>query len=153
MPTYKTQCQACQRIADKRLSFTEYDAVKAGEQALACLTLTCSGNLALVFDPSAVSFVLKDGESGGFVSKAMRENAYRAKRRQTMAQRERDHVRPNQLQPNFQGQETGSWAEAKDAAYQSTYARLKGEHGDKDAAAAASESAKTYDRFVKQEAT
>lgn len=153
MPMYTTQCQTCQKVSDRKLSFSAYDAVKAGQQALACSELTCSGSLSLVFDPSAVSFVLKDGESGGFVSKAMKENAYRKKRRQVMAQRERDHVRPNQLQPNYQGQTAGSWSEARDAAYQSTYDRLKGEHGSKDAAAAASESAKTYDRFVKQEAT
>lgn len=152
MPTYKTQCQTCQTVTDRRLSYQDYDAVKSGSNKLTCENLACLGPVALQFDPSAVSFVLKDGVSGGWVSKAGKENAYRAKRRQVMGQRERDHVRPNTLQPNFQGQAAGTWAEARDAAYQSTYDKVKSEHGVKDAAIAASESAKTYDRFVKQEA-
>jgi len=151
MPMYRTQCAKCQKVEERRLTFQQYDAVKAGT------TLTCSGEcggqVGLVFDPTDVSFVLKDGESGGWVSKATKENSYRAKRRTVMAQRERDHVRPNKLQPNFQGKPAASWAEAKDAAYQSTYDKVKGEHGAKDAAVAASESAKTYDRYVKQEVT
>lgn len=150
---YSTECQTCHKTEIRKLTFDEYDAVKAGTQQLACAELTCAGPVALVFDPANVSFVLGDGQSGGFVSKAMKENAYRKKRRQVMAQRERDHVRPNKLQPNFQGQATGSWAEARDAAYQSTYNRVSGEHGAKDAARVATESAKTYDRLVKQEAT
>ena len=150
MPTYQIHCQACQISTDRRLSFQEYDDVKAGKLTLSC---SCGGQPSLEFVPSDVSFVLKDGESGGWVSKATKENAYRAKRRNVMSQRERDHVRPNTLQPNFQGKPAASWADAKDAAYQSTYDKVKGEHGAKDAAVAASESAKTYDRYVKQEVT
>lgn len=150
MPMYATQCSACQKASDRKLSFQQYDALKSGTEKLAC---ECGGQATLVFDPSAVSFVLKDGESGGWVSKAGKENAYRAKRRNVMAQKERDHVRPTRLQPNFQGKPAASWSDAKDAAYQSTYDKVKREHGDKDAAVAAKESAKTYDRFIKQEAT
>ena len=106
----------------------------------------------MVFNPSDVGFVLRDGESGGFVSKAMKENAYRKKRRSVMAQRERDHVRPNRLQPNYQGQTTSSWKEAQDAAYQATYDKVSKEHGSKLAAQAAAKSAKTYDQKVKKEA-
>ena len=153
MPMYSTQCSTCQQTATRKLSFQDYNAVQAGTNTLACLDQVCKGSAALVFDPSAVSFVLKDGESGGFTSKALKENSYRAKRRTVMAQRERDHVRPNKLQPNFQGKLASSWADAKDAAYQSTYDTVKSEHGSKDAAVAASESAKTYDRYVKQEVT
>lgn len=151
MPMYRTQCGKCQKVEERRLTFQQYDAVKEGT-ALAC-SGECEGQVGLVFDPTDVSFVLKDGESGGFTSKALKENSYRAKRRTVMAQRERDHVRPNKLQPNFQGKPAASWADAKDAAYQSTYDKVKGEHGAKDAAVAASESAKTYDRYVKQEVT
>ena len=151
MHVYGTQCVKCQKTEERRLTFQQYDAVKDGE-ALICSD-ECQGPVGLVFDPKDVSFVLKDGESGGFTSKAIKENAYRAKRRTLMAQRERDHVRPNKLLPNFQGKPAASWADAKDAAYQSTYDKVKGEHGAKDAAVAASESAKTYDRYVKQEVT
>jgi len=151
MPMYRTQCGKCQKVEERRLTFQQYDAVKEGS-ALACSD-ACQGRVDLVFEPTNVNFVLKDGESGGWVSKAGKENQYRAKRRTVMAQRERDHVRPNKLQPNFQGQAAATWADAKDAAYQSTYDKVKSERGVKDAATAASESAKTYDRYVKQEVT
>lgn len=150
MPTYSTLCKSCETVADKRLSFHDYEAVKTGKLPLKC---SCGGSVQLEFSPETVSFILKDGESGGWATKAGKENKYRAKRRTVMAQRERDHVRPNKLLPNFQGKPAASWADAKDAAYQSTYDKVKGEHGAKDAAVAASESAKTYDRYVKQEAT
>lgn len=151
MPMYSTQCTACEKQEERRLSFSQYDQIKSGEIEVECLH--CGGVIDLVFNPSDVNFVLKDGESGGFVSKAMKENAYRKNRRKVMAQRERDHVRPNTLQPNFQGNPTGSWAEARDAAYQSTYDKVKGEHGAKLAAKAANKSAKTYDKHIKREAT
>ena len=150
MPTYSTKCETCHTVSNRRLSFQEYDEVRAGTLPLSC---SCGGPASLEFTPGDVSFVLKDGESGGWVSKAGKENAYRAKRNQVMAKRERDHVRPHLLQPNFQGQLAGSWREAKDAAYQSTYEKAKGEHGAIDAAKAATASASTYDTYVKQEVT
>jgi len=150
MPIYSTKCQTCETTSNRKLSFQEYDDAKAGKMTLSC---TCGGSAELVFNPADVSFVMKDGESGGWASKAGKENAYRAKRRGVMARRERDHVRPNRLQPNFNGQAVSSWKEARDAAYQSTYAKVKSEHGEVDAAKAATDSAKTYDSFVKREAT
>lgn len=148
MPVYSTQCQSCQATQDRKLTYQEYDEVKAGTRTLPC---SCGGSLSLGFDPSKVAFVLKDGPSGGFVSKAGKENAYRAKRRQQMAQKERDHVRPHHLIPNFEGQQVGSWQEAKEAAYQSTYEKSKSEHGVTTASKLASESAKTYDKHIKRD--
>lgn len=150
MPIYNTHCPACSKDTTQRLSFQEFDQVVSGTVSLSC---DCGGSPALVFDPSAVSFVLKDGESGGWVSKAQRENRYRATHRQEMGRRERDHVKPNKLIPNHNGQVAGSWSEAKDAAYQSTYERVNREHGARTAASAASEAAKTYDTHVKKEAS
>jgi hypothetical protein len=106
-----------------------------------------------MFDPSDVNFVLKDGESGGWVSKSQRENKYRAARSRTMDRRTRDHVKPNKLIPNYNGQVASSWKEVQDTAYQSTYAKVNSEHGSRDAAKAAKESARTYERHVKQEAS
>jgi len=148
MPLYDTQCSTCQKRDTRKLSFQQYEDVNSGAVSLGC---SCGGKPELVFDPSAVSFVLKDGEAGGWISKAAKENKYRAGRRQVMAQRERDHVKPKRLVPNYNGQVAGSWSEAKDAAYQSTYARVNREHGSRDAARAAAESAKTYDTHVKRE--
>lgn len=148
MPQYSVRCETCGESTTVRLTFRAYDAVKTGAESVAC---ACGGTSRLEFDPSSVSFSLKDGASGGWVSKATRENAYRANRRSVMGQRERDHVAPKRLVPNYRGQEVATWSEAKDAAYQSTYQRVKGEHGDRAAAVAAAESARTYERHVKQE--
>lgn len=150
MPLYNTHCDACSRDSTRKLSFAEYDQVAQGARSLTC---ECGGAEALVFDPSAVSFVLKDGESGGWVSKATKENKYRAGRRSEMGRRQREHVKPNQLVPNYQGQVAASWSEAKDTAYQSTYERVNRDHGARTAASAAAEAAKTYDTHVKREAT
>lgn len=151
MPNYNTQCPQCSKSESRKLTFQEYDQVKSG--ACTLLACQCGAIPALIFDPATVSFVLKDGESGGWVSKAAKENKYRAARRNVMARREKDHVTPKKLVPNYNGQIASSWSEAKDAAYQSTYERVNREHGARTAAAAAQESAKSFERHVKQEAS
>jgi hypothetical protein len=96
------------------MSFSDYDAVVKGEAKLVCPS--CQENMTLNFQPGRVAFVLKDSAVGGWVSKAGKENKYRAKRREVMAQRERDHVFKSSLQPNYKGEETGTWREAQEAA-------------------------------------
>jgi len=148
MPKYTTKCKVCQKQEIRKLTFDQYGLVEKGELRLDC---TCGSQVELVFDPIGVDFVLKDGPSGGFTSKAEKENSYRAKHRKVMAQREKDHVRPSKLQPNFEGQIASSWGEARDAAYDSTFAEVKREHGIKTAVEAATKSAKTYEKHIKQE--
>jgi hypothetical protein len=148
MPNYKTKCVLCQNQEIRKLTFEQYERVQKGILSLDC---TCGGQVELVFDPRGVNFVLRDGQAGGFVSKADRENAYRAKRRQVMARREKDHVYPNKLQPNFEGNIASSWKEARDAAYSSTFDTVKREQGVKVATEAAKKSAKTYERHIKKE--
>ena len=150
MPMYQTHCQSCSKDSPRKLSFQEYDQVKDGAKPLTC---DCGGSVALVFDPSAVSFVMKDGESGGWATKAQKENRYRKERYGTLGRKQRDHVKPNKLIPNYGGQVAGSWSEAQDAARQSTYERVSKEHGTREANRAAQESAKTFNKYVKQEAT
>lgn len=121
-------------IFTTKLSFSEYDQVVSGEKKL----VDDDGNTCeLIFDPGNLGFVLKDGESGGWASKAMKENKYRAGRSQEMARREKDHVFKSRLVPNFQGQEAHSWADVKDHV-----------HSTKGAVAAS-----TYDHLVAQEKT
>jgi hypothetical protein len=99
---------------DVRLTFSQYDEVRLGLRSLAC---ECGGGEARIeFSPGNIGFVMKDGESGGWASKATKENGYRAKRRETMAQRERDHVFKNSLIPNYAGNDTGDWREAQELA-------------------------------------
>lgn len=114
MPTYSTQCEGCGANAEIRLSYLDYESVKLGAKTLECST--CQGKVGIVFNPGNVSFVMKDGESGGFVGKALKENGYRAKRRVEMARRTKDHVAPKPLIPNYGGQQTENWREAQEAA-------------------------------------
>lgn len=145
---YSSRCEGCGTGATIRLSFSEYDGLKDGSRGLTC---DCGGAIKLVFDPGEVAFVLKDGESGGWASKAGKENKFRSARRRVMEQRERDHVFKNRLQPNYGGMMTETWKDAKDAAYEATFDKIKQEHGTSTATQAASESAKTYDPLVNRE--
>lgn len=140
MPTYTVQCQTCQAHGDIRLSFQDYDGIQSGDKNLVCNECE-NGQCQIVFDPSTVQFVLKDGESGGWQSKAIKENKYRANRREQMARRERDHVFKPKLQPNFRGVETGTWKDARE------FARVEvaKDHGTK----AGDATAKTFDPLVK----
>lgn len=112
MPTYTFQ-RPDGTLVKRRLSFEEYDLVKSGDfkvldeenQAL---------ELELVFNPGRVGFVLKDGPSGGWMSKGYKEKKYREHRSQVMGKRERDHVFKTKLIPNLNGQEASSWKDVRD---------------------------------------
>lgn len=133
MPTYQINCLECGDAYDKRLSFSDYDAVKAGTKEIPCRKCSSTGKIG--FCPGNLGFILKEGESGGWASKSIKENAYRAKRRDRLAKKEADHVFKPSLQANYDGVDTGTWREAQELA------RNKG--GD--------EAAATYDTLVKQE--
>ncbi len=114
MPMYTVHCEGtCTSPQDIRLSFGQYDQAKTGELALLCPH--CGESAAtLVFSPGNLGFTLADGESGGWASKAIKENKYRASRNAIMAKRERDHVMKNQLVPNYGGVEGHSWSDIRD---------------------------------------
>lgn len=131
MPTYTFQRPDGSFLL-KQLSFADYDSLVAGDVKLVDDN---DVELKLVFNPGDVKFVLKDGESGGWASKAMKENKYRQERRQTMTRRERDHAPKTKLIPNFAGKEAHSWADVRDHV-----------HSTRGAA-----SASTYDRLVRSE--
>ena len=142
MPMYETKCEGCGSEAEMRLSFSDYDALKLGTKSLQCSG--CSGKVGLVFSPGDVKFVLKDGESGGWASKASKENAYRAKRYQHMGKVQDAHAPKTRLQPNFAGEQTGTWAEARSVAFDVAYK----ETGN---LTAAKEASSTYDSLVSRE--
>lgn len=114
MPTYQVECHECGAMRDQRLSYSEYDAVKAGTKGLSCNN--CGLPARIGFAPGNLGFILKEGESGGWATKAIKENAYRKKRREEVGRRERDHVFKPNLQPNYKGTETGTWKEAQELA-------------------------------------
>ncbi len=111
MPTYTFKRIADGALVTKRLSFSEYDSVMAGTSKVEDET---GSPLELVFNPGSVGFVLKDGVSGGWASKANKENKYRRERGSQMARREKDHVFKSRLVPNYQGQEAQNWSEVRD---------------------------------------
>lgn len=131
MPIY-TFKRSDGQVFTKRLSFSDFDAIQAGEkQVVGDDGKVCE----LVFDPGEVGFVLKDGESGGWASKAQKENNYRRARGQEMKRRERDHVFKSRLVPNFEGKEAENWADVQD--------HVRSEKGEA--------SAETYDHLVQTE--
>lgn len=133
MPSYQVKCHACGQVSERRLTFSEYDQVKAESLKLVCTTCG-EQSVALEFSPpSNLGFILKEGESGGWASKSLKENAYRSRRSKTMERKQRDHVKTPKLVPNYKGEEVGSWKEAQEVARQ--------EKGDL--------SASTYDPLVK----
>lgn len=133
MPMYTFATQSGETVS-KRLTFAEYEQVKAGQKEV----LDASGQpLALVFDPGTVGFILKDGASGGWTSKSGKENKYRKARATEMSRREKDHVFKNQLVPNYGGEEAHSWKDVRDHV-----------HSTKGA-----EAASTYDHLVSKEST
>lgn len=113
MPTYSFRCEECGTMCELRMTFAEYREVKAGSKIVPCL---CETPMTLDFRPGNVQFSLKDGPSGGWISKAGKESKYRQARSEEMARREQDHVFKPKLVPNYGGQETGSWREAQEAA-------------------------------------
>jgi hypothetical protein len=129
MPTYQVDCLECGTTRDQRLSYADYDAVQDGKKTLTCKN--CGLEAKIGFAPGNLGFVLKEGESGGWATKSIKENAYRSKRRAEVAKKEKDHVFKASLQPNFDGIETGTWKEAQELARKekgdasaSTYAPL-----------------------------
>ena len=135
MPTYTIRCEDkdCSHEQELRLSFTQYDEAKRGELGLTCAE--CGSPSELQFAPGQLGFSLKEGESGGWASKSVKENGYRQARAATMAKRERDHVHKPKLVPNFQGQEATSWSDVRD--------HVRSTKG--------AESAATYDSLVSAE--
>lgn len=129
MPTYETICTQCGVKADRRLTFSTFDQVKAGTQEIQCSA--CGAKVEFAFSPGALGFILKEGPSGGWATKSIKENQYRKKRGVVMGKRQRDHVRTPKLQPNYRGEETSTWKEAQEAVRKdkgdlaaSTYAAL-----------------------------
>jgi hypothetical protein len=98
----------------------------------------CGGQCNYVFTPSIPQVVFKDGATGSWPSKGIHYQNFRRQQNEKMKKRQRDRYgEPKQLNPNFGGKVTESWAEAQSIALQ--------EKGN--------ESAATYDNKVKSEKT
>jgi len=113
MPVYTFKCP-CGKGFDKRLTFAGYDRVKEGTESVPCPD--CGKLTILTFAPGEFTTILKDGESGGWASKATKENKYRSQRYVDMGKRTKENVAPTPLVPNYKGEETGTWKEAQEKA-------------------------------------
>ena len=110
---YDYKCESCSEVFEANQTVSEMEAVK--ESGIPCPA--CAGGVALrTFNPGSVHFVLK---GDGWASKMIRESSYREKRSLQMAERQRDtYGPPPSLVPNYKGEETESWTEAKTRATQ-----------------------------------
>lgn len=110
MPIYTYMCpdsHTCQFL----LSFKQ----KEDPGSAGCTCPTCgSKDLTPVFDPGDFGAILRDGESGSWASKALKEKAVRARRWAALGQKTKDHVRPNNLVPNYNGQIHDRWSDIQD---------------------------------------
>lgn len=106
---YEFQCQKCEDQTDRQVRMAKRN------DPLPCERSDCDGEAVYRFNPENTSFVLK-----GFgwptrdakATKSMKAKQWAAKKKA------RDNVLRPTLQPNFAGQDTESWADAKDAAHQ-----------------------------------
>jgi hypothetical protein len=113
MPTYTFREQTSGNLVKRRLSFADYDNFTSGSMEL----LGSDGKaLEYVLDPGKTSFVMRDGSSGGWPSKALLEKKYRAARSSKMAAFEKDNTFKPKLIPNYKGAEAPTWKEAQDEA-------------------------------------
>lgn len=109
MACYDYQCTnpECASVQEETMSISSKDGA-----VIHCKV--CGALSQYIFTPSLVHMSLK---GDGWPSKTIKEKSYRAKRSIHMAQKQRDHVEKPTLQPNFNGQATGSWADAQTAAH------------------------------------
>jgi hypothetical protein len=110
MPTYTFKTTEGQEVT-RRLTIAQFEQVREG---LLELQDEDGSVLELLFRPGNTAMVMKDGPSGGWASKAMKENKYRKAHNRVMDQRQRDHVRKTKLIPNLNGVEASNWREVQD---------------------------------------
>jgi hypothetical protein len=132
MPIYTFKRTTDGAVLTKRMSFSDYEAIRAGTKQV---TDENGLDLEIVFNPGTVGFVMKDGVTGGWASKTEKERKYRVVRNSQMARREKDHVFKSRLVPNYQGEEAHSWSDVRD--------HVRTTKG--------AESASTYDSLVTKE--
>ncbi len=113
MPVYQMLCTSG-HVFETPMTFSRHDAIVAGTEGVLCSHEECGEPAQIQFNPGSVSFSLKEGETGGWVSKSLRENKYRNWRGTEMARRSREHIRPVNLVPNYQGVVGEKWKDVQD---------------------------------------
>lgn len=114
MPTYQFSCPSCSSKSNLKLTFEAYQEVRSGTHTELCSQ--CNETMNLDFAPGDLKMVMKEGPSGGWESKASKERKFREARYAHMGKKQRDNHFVATLQPNYQGEETGTWRGAQEAA-------------------------------------
>lgn len=109
MAKYDFKCtdEDCGNVQEEVMKMSEKDGAQ-----ISCNE--CGSPSEYTFTPTMVYMHLR---GDGWPSKTLREANYRKKRYAVMSQRQRDHVQKPELHPNFNGQDTGTWADAQTAAH------------------------------------
>lgn len=106
---YEYHCQSCGDSTDRQVRVAYRNDPKP------CLVEGCEGSATRFFNPENSGFVLK---GYGWPSRDSRANkSMKAKQRAAKAKARDNNWTPS-LQPNFNGQSTGTWNDAQDAAHQ-----------------------------------
>ena len=109
--TYTFQCPTCEKITEAELP------ISIDQKAVHPPCMYCGEPCNYHWVPSVPQIVFKDGASSGWPSKANRFKGFRAKQSELMAKRQRDRYgEPKKVIPNYKGEETGTWEEAKSQA-------------------------------------
>lgn len=112
---YEFECKQCGDRTDRRVRVA-----KRNDPQL-CEVPECGGVAVYRFNPENTGFVLK---GHGWPSRDARASkSMKAKQRAAKA-KSRDNVLRPTLQPNFAGQSTETWADARDAAHQHNAAKV-----------------------------
>lgn len=74
----------------------------------------CGNEAKRVFDPGIPQAILREGSTGGWASKSLKEKTYRARRWDILGKKTKDHVQPAYLVPNYQGETHDRWSEVQD---------------------------------------
>lgn len=122
---YSFRCSTCNLSFEEKHSPLRLEALK--ESGVEC---QCGGRADYYFDPKGIQ-VSFTGDS--WADKNYKEKAYRANRSSQMQARQNRHVFKPRLAPNYKGERTSSWKEARNEA------------------AADGKDTRVYDQFVTKE--
>jgi len=113
MPTYTINCP-CGYQGDLRMTFGEYRQ-SITQPTVPCPDCQATGYTLGFSRPGNLGFILKEGDTGGWASKGIKENKWRATHNQEISRRQKEHAAPpTRLIPNYQGQEADRWSDVQD---------------------------------------
>jgi hypothetical protein len=111
MPSYTYSCSDCKKAFDLLQTFTQHEEAKSGLSSVLC---ECGGCCSPIFNPGSLGASFKEGETGGWASKGAKERRNRELRWAHLGRKQKDHVKPTDLIPNYDGQVHDRWSDIQD---------------------------------------